>query len=155
MANTAFRVIPGHGDVAVPCRYSGHSLFGERAQQRDPYAPLCGIRHIQPRHLISGGLCDIDDCLVRRANFAQIYVDHSRSDAAFIRGRIVSTLKTDLATGPNKALYATQPCECARRCTTSAVRNDCGKSLSTNSFAYPKTGDQATAIRAKGNKGRR
>src|SRR5262249_33674199 len=38
--------------LTVPCRYSGHGLLGERAQQRDPYAALCGIRHIQPRHLI-------------------------------------------------------------------------------------------------------
>ena len=52
MANTASRVIPGHGYVAVPCRYNGHGLFGLGAQQRDPYAPLCGIRDIQPRHLI-------------------------------------------------------------------------------------------------------
>src|SRR6266446_105882 len=33
-------------------RYRGHGLFGQRAQQRDPYAAPCGIRHIQPRHLI-------------------------------------------------------------------------------------------------------
>src|SRR5262249_13107727 len=103
MANTAFRVIPGHGDVAVPCRYSGHSLFGERAQQRDPYAPLCGIRHIQPTLLIWGDLCDIDDRLVRQADFAQISVDHSIFDAAFARGRIVSGVKTDFAPGPSKA----------------------------------------------------
>src|SRR6516225_1183417 len=100
-------------------------------------------------------MCDIGDCLVRQADFAQICLDHSSSDAVFLRGRIVSVVKTDFAAGPNKALYTTQPCECTRRCTTSAVWNDCGKSLSTNSFAYPKTGNQATAIRAKGNKGRR
>jgi len=97
----------------------------------------------------------MDDCLVRQTDFAQICVDdYSSSDTAFIRGRIVSGVKTDLATGPNKALYAAQPCKCTRRCATSAVWNDCGKSLSTNSFAYPKAGDQATAIRAKGNKSR-
>src|SRR4029077_5125397 len=70
-ATTAFRVIPGHDDITIPCWYSGHGLFGERAQQRDPYAPLCGIRYIQPTHLIWGDLCviwgdlcDIDDRLV-------------------------------------------------------------------------------------------
>jgi hypothetical protein len=29
--HTAFPVIPGDGDVAVPCRYSGDGLFDERA----------------------------------------------------------------------------------------------------------------------------
>jgi hypothetical protein len=35
------------------------------------------------------------------------------------------------------------------------VWNDRGKALATNSFAYPKPGRQAAAIRAKGNKRRR
>src|ERR1700756_431977 len=61
-----------------------------------------------------GDLCDIDDRLVRQADFAQICVDHSIPNAAFARGRIVSGVKTDFATGPNKALYAAQPRECTR-----------------------------------------
>jgi hypothetical protein len=50
-----------------------------------------------------------------------------RGVTAFVRGRIVSGMKTDFATGPNKALYATLPRKCTRRCATPAVWNDCGK----------------------------
>jgi hypothetical protein len=75
MANTAFRIISGHGDVAVACRYSDCGLFGQRVSAADPCASLCGIRHIQPRHLIRSGLGDIDDCLVRQADFGEIWED--------------------------------------------------------------------------------
>src|SRR6516164_11612598 len=47
-------------------------------------------------------MCDIGDCLVRQADFAQICLDHSSSDAVFLRGRIVSIVKTDFAAGPIK-----------------------------------------------------
>jgi hypothetical protein len=50
-------------------------------------------------------------------------------------------MKADSAIESNEALYATQPCECTRGCAMPAVWNDRGKTLSTDSFAYPKTGD--------------
>jgi hypothetical protein len=50
-------------------------------------------------------------------------------------------MKADSAIESNEALYATQPCECTRGCATLAVWNDRGKTLSTDSFAYPKAPD--------------
>ena len=154
----------------VPCiRICGHSIPGilvtvtsryrvgiaamvswRAAQQRDPQCPLCAGSDFSD--VISIGAACLNRRLPRKAGLFRRYASSSSSDAAFIRGWIVSSVKTDFATGPNKALDATQPSECTRRCATSAVWNDRGKSLSTNSFAYPKTGDQLPPSELKATK---
>src|SRR5260370_34535737 len=65
-----------------------------------------------------------------------------------VRGCVISSMKTESGIGPNRALYAAKPCECACGCAAPPVWNDGGKALSTNGFAYPKPGHQATAMRA-------
>src|SRR5204862_7728418 len=87
-----------HGDVAVACGYSDRGLFGQRAQQRDSYASLCGIRHIQARHLIRSGVGDIDDCVVRQADL----VRYRRMPLSLTESGLESSMKTDSAIRPEK-----------------------------------------------------
>ena len=89
---------------------------------------------------------------VRNSNNRKVCCELAATYDLVVRNWTRGSMKTDSGIRPQKALYATKPRERARGGATSPVWNERGKALSANSFAYPKAGRQATAIRAKGNK---